>query len=466
MRNPLRAAALTAAAVAAGSLTLVAAPAANAAPPAGDTTISGVAQVDGVASAGIQVSLYEATAPYAFVGAATTDATGEYWFDLTTGGGSNGGYTSTGTTATSFKLGYYDGRALTGEQLPAQSEYYNDRYTLQGATAVARPAPATNATLATVSLTSYAGIKGTPSVQVPAGWTYSGTVIVLDADGNLVDVGSFDNAPGTTSTTESYAIDGLTPGETYYARFYATAQAPTGSDRLGFLSRFYGGATRIADAAPITLAPGRYAEGVQATLSSTFAPVEAPSIEGQVGAGRTVTADPGDWGTSASNHYGYRWFLNGAPVASGPTYTIDKGARGATLRVEVTNENLAQSAFNFSPTPLVGTATSAEVTIGYAVKLKAKAKRQRVLGATNAVIKGKVKVKAPKKKAAKLAKGKVVVYDVLADGTLVKVGKGRVVRGRLTAVAKRLDHGKHELAVAYQGSTKVAADTVTVKIKA
>lgn len=463
-KRPLRAASLTAAAVAAASITMIAAPAANAAPPAGDTTLSGVAVVDGAPVADIRVGLYESTAPYRQIGSTRTDATGAYYFDFTTGDTNYAsGFVSTTSQATSFKLEYNDFRTLTGDQLGAQDEFYNDRYTIQGALPVAKPATATNATVPTVSLASYSGAKGTPSVPVPAGYTYFGNVLFYDADGNLVAGGSFDNDPTTTTTTEAYTVKGLVPGETYYAQFSATASNATTNEQLNFVSGYYTGARSLSKATPITAAAsGQYLQGIQVALTNTFTPVEAPSIEGSVAFGKTVTADPGDWGFEAGNHYSYQWLLNGVPVATGPSYKIDKKAKGK-LRLVVTNENTTSSFIGGNS--VIGSASSKEVKIGFASKFKAKAKRVRVLGATNVALTGTLKVKAPKKKAAKLAKGKVLVYDTLEDGTLDKVGKARVKAGKLTGTVKGLDRGKHELVVVFKGSKKVASVTDTVKVK-
>jgi hypothetical protein len=62
-----------------------------------------------------------------------------------------------------------------------------------------------------------------------------------------------------------------------------------------------------------------------------------PSIDGTVNVGRTVGADPGQWGPS-SVALSYQWLLAGAPIsgATSDTYTITAADLGQELQVEVT----------------------------------------------------------------------------------------------------------------------------------
>jgi hypothetical protein len=65
----------------------------------------------------------------------------------------------------------------------------------------------------------------------------------------------------------------------------------------------------------------------------------APSIEGTVSVGRTVTANPGEWSAS-SVALSYQWLADGIAIAgaTSPTYTIVPGDQGKELQVRVTGE--------------------------------------------------------------------------------------------------------------------------------
>jgi hypothetical protein len=73
-------------------------------------------------------------------------------------------------------------------------------------------------------------------------------------------------------------------------------------------------------------------------MSGQMAP-GAPSIEGAVSVGRTVTADPGDW-SSSSTALSYQWLLDGTAIAGATsrTYKIDPADQGKELQVRVTGE--------------------------------------------------------------------------------------------------------------------------------
>lgn len=70
----------------------------------------------------------------------------------------------------------------------------------------------------------------------------------------------------------------------------------------------------------------------------------APSIEGKVSVGRTVTANPGEW--SAAVTLGYEWLLDGTPIAgaTAKTYTIAPNDQGKELQVQVTGERAGYQA--------------------------------------------------------------------------------------------------------------------------
>jgi hypothetical protein len=73
-------------------------------------------------------------------------------------------------------------------------------------------------------------------------------------------------------------------------------------------------------------------------MSGQLAP-GAPSIEGTVSVGRTVTADPGDWSASSAA-LTYQWLLDGTAIAGATSqaYTIDPADQGHELQVRVTGE--------------------------------------------------------------------------------------------------------------------------------
>jgi hypothetical protein len=73
-------------------------------------------------------------------------------------------------------------------------------------------------------------------------------------------------------------------------------------------------------------------------MSGQLAP-GAPSIEGTVSVGRTVTANPGDW-SSSSTALTYQWLLDGTAIAGATsrTYKIDPADQGKELQVRVTGE--------------------------------------------------------------------------------------------------------------------------------
>jgi len=73
-------------------------------------------------------------------------------------------------------------------------------------------------------------------------------------------------------------------------------------------------------------------------MSGQMAP-GAPSIEGTVSVGRTVSANPGDW-SSSSTALSYQWLLDGTAIsgATSSTYAIDPADQGKELQVRVTGE--------------------------------------------------------------------------------------------------------------------------------
>ncbi len=73
-------------------------------------------------------------------------------------------------------------------------------------------------------------------------------------------------------------------------------------------------------------------------MSGQLAP-GAPSIEGTVRVGATVTANPGDW-SSSSTALTYQWLADGTPIegATAKAYTIAPADQGKELQVRVTGE--------------------------------------------------------------------------------------------------------------------------------
>lgn len=454
MRSAMRTTSLTAAAAVAGaSLTFLAAPAADAAVPAG-ADIVGTAQVNGAATANVDVELYAAVAGstnYTFVDDIESDAAGAYGFDLD----------SYSATYVSYKLRFLDDRTVTGDGLYAKGFYYGNVPTLKRSTPINRPAAGTVFTVPTTSLSLYAGIKGTISVPVPAGYLYSGDVSAYDEDDNFAGSGGFDSNPANDATNPlngltTYLIRDLEPGHTYKLYVSASAQPATGTgDTINYVGHFIGGGQNYDSATEYTVgASGTIYQPVNDALGTTLTAATAPSVVGQVAPGKTLSVANGTWNRNADNEYTYQWLLNEVQVSTASTYTVGKGDLGKKLRVLVTAKNA----------DFVGQASTETTKVGYATKLKAKAKKAVVKGRTVVQVTGKLKVQGAKKKAAKLAKGKVLVTELNAEGDAVKVGKGKVVKGVLQVTLKGVTAGKHEFLVSFEGK-KVAAVEKTVKVK-
>lgn len=448
--RPLRTVSLTAAAAVAGaSLTLLAAPAATAAPAGSD--IVGTAQVNGAASAGIDVTLYGAvtgSASYTELGDYVTDAAGSYGFDLAT----------VGAQYTSFKLGYADQRALSGDGLRAKSYFYGPAPTLRRGTAF-NAADGTVFTVPTQSLSLQAGIKGTISVPVPPGYLYSGEVDAYDTDDFYVGAAEFNSDPADDATSANgqttYLLRDLDPAKAYKLQVYAYAYNPTTGDSINYIGHFIGGTSQFDSATEFTTgAAGSILQPVNSSVTNVLSPTEAPSVVGQVAPGKALTVDNGSWNLDVDTLYSYQWLVNDVQVSTASSYAPSKGDLGKRLRVLVTARNA----------DFVGQASTDTTKVGYAAKLKAKAKKAVVKGRTVVEVVGTLKVQGAKKKAAKLAKGKVLVTETNALGDDVKVGKGKVVKGKLVVVLKGVTAGKHEFTVSFEGK-KVASVDTTVKVK-
>ena len=438
-----------------GSLLALVPTAAHAAPPAG-ADVAGIATANGVPTANIEVDIYDVVpgGDYEYLGYAMTSATGEYWFDFDTNTASGGGSVDP-SVQPQVKLGFFDGRSLTGDQLGLKTEFYNDQPTLRRATAISKAAPGSLTVVPTVSMAYQAGIKGTVSVPVPAGYSYYGDVVAYDVDENYVDGAGFDNDPTTTGRDAElgYLLGELNPNQSYtlYAYAYAYPTSGTGAS-FSYVAQFYGDGATFADAKPVAVgAGGTITQPINWALSSTLAAKDAPSILGQAAPGKTLKVDPGKWSLNANNEYSYQWLLNDVQVSTAATYTPSKSDLKKKLRVLVTARH----------DDYVGTASTEPVKVGYASQLKTKAKKAVVKGKTVVQVVGKLKVKGVKKnKAAKALKGKITVYE--GD---VKVGKGKVMKGgKILVTLKGITAGKHELVVEFAG--KLAADaTSTEKVK-
>jgi len=460
MRTPRPYASLTALAVGAASLSLLVAPAAQAAPPAG-ADLAGIATVDGTPAAGllVYVSDVQADGSENQLGFARTDATGEYWFDFDPASGSpsasNGGSVQP-SQRPQVKVLVLDGRQLSGDTLRGAFEWYDNAPTFNRATPITKAASGTTSVPA-ISLTSQAGIRGTVTVPAPAGYLYRGSVEAYDSDQRRIDAVGFDNDPATTGRgfETSYTFDNLNPGETYTLRYFASARPATATTAtINYVSTFYKTGQTFSEATPIKVgASGSITQPIDVTLSSTLQASQAPEIVGQASPGTTLSVDPGTWTVTAGTTYTYQWLVGETQVSTAPTYTVTSGDLGKTVRVVVTARK----------NDYVGTASTASVKVGLASVVKrAKAKKAVVKGKRVVQVTGKVKVKGvAERKALKLAKGRVVVYE---DD--VKAGKGRVQRGRLVVNLTGVVAGKHTYTVVYKGNGKVAARTVEVTAKA
>lgn len=461
MRTPHKLASLTALAVGAASMSLLASPAAQAVPPAG-ADLTGVVTVGGVPAAGLLVfvSDVEADGSEDQLGYARTEANGEYWFDFdaaaTAGGSSNGGALDKASDRPQVRILVLDGRQLSGDTMRGRAEWYDDAPTFNRATPITRSTTGVT-TVPTFSISPQAGIRGTVSVPVPAGYLYSGSVEAYDSDERRVDAVGFDNDPATTGRgfETSYTFDNLNPGQSYTLRYFASAR-PAGArtSTINYVSTFYKTGQTFSEATPVTVgASGSITQPIDIALTSTLQASQAPEIVGQAAPGKTLSVDPGTWTVTAGTTYSYQWLVGEAQVSTAPTYTVTKGDLGKTVRVVVTARK----------DDYVGSASTDALKVGFASVLKkAKAKKTVVKGKRVVQVSARVKVKGvAKRKALKLAKGRVVVLE--GD---VKVGKGRVQRGKLVVNLTGVVAGKHLYTVVYRGNGKVAAQTVEVKAKA
>jgi hypothetical protein len=450
---------LAAGALVVGSFALLA-PAANAStPPAGDTNVFGtVTDSNGVPQPDIYVDIYDVEADGTFdsLGYTQTDAAGQYWFDFTTLQTSDGNDNLSSSDRPQVKLAFGDGRDLTGDQLRLHREIFNDKFTLKQGDPVTLGAAGTTTTVPTVALTYQAGIKGTVSVPAPAGYYYEGGAAAYDVDDGYEDDASFDSDPLSTGRGNelTYLLDDLDPNQSYAVYFWARAYPISGvGEEINYVGHFYkNGTNTFSSATRVAVgAAGTITQGINDSLTNVMTAAESPSIIGQVAPGKTLKVDPGTWSYQADTTYTYQWLRNDVQISTAPTYKVAKGDLGKKLRVIVTAHNY----------DTVGTASTEAVKVGYASKLKVKAKKAVVNGKTVVQVVGKVKVSGVKKKQlAKALKGKITVFE--GD---VKVGKGKVMKGGLILVTlKGITAGKHELVVEFDGK-KAADATSTEKVK-
>jgi hypothetical protein len=454
--HPLRAASwLASTALVAASVALLA-PAAHAAPPAA-ADVAGVATANGVPTADIEVAIYDVLpdGTYDYLGSADTDANGEYWFDFDAGTTSDGG-TVDPSLQPQVKLGFFDDRALTGDQLELHYEYYADQPTLKRATAISKAAPGVTAVVPTVSLAYQAGIKGTVTVPAPAGYYYEGAASAYDSDDNFEDQAFFDSDPVSTGRGQelTYLLPGLDPNQSYSIYFSATAFPTSGVGQpINYVGHFYkNGAQSFSSATPVAVgAGGTITQPIDGSLTTVLTTQESPSIVGQAAPGKTLKVDPGSWTIDADTTYTYQWLVNDVQVGTAETYKVAKGDLGKKVRVIVTARNY----------DTLGAASTESVKVGYASKLKVKAKKAVVNGKTVVQVVGKLKVSGVKKnKLAKALKGTITVFE--GD---VKVGKAKVLKGGAILVTlKGITAGKHELTVEFDGK-KAADATSTEKVR-
>lgn len=188
-----------------------------------------------------------------------------------------------------------------------------------------------------------------------------------------------------------------------------------------------------------------------AVLGDALAPTRQPSITGTPALGRTLSADPGAWGTGETPAYTYEWRRDGTALdgATGSTYPVSLADVGRTLTVTVTATR---------PGYRPGTFRTAGVTVAkVASTLKATAAKKRIKKGQRAVLTLTLKAAgiAGPTGVVKIVDGKRVVKTLTFNAG--QLGK------RTTRI--KLKPGVHRLKAVYAGTATIArAKAKVVKV--
>lgn len=338
----------------------------------------------------------------------------------------NGRYTvqPTGALADgSYKIHFHDDETLP-EPFRYADRYSGDQPTWGRATTVT--VGSTQVVVPSVTVTRNGGISGTLTGTVPM---TAGTVTVFNGDGEQV-------ATKATGAGGAYTVATLRPG-TYYVRFSST-------DAVGFIRTWWPGAASILGATPVTVASGIARPGVDQVLSDQLTAFRKPAITGRPVVGATLTAAPGTWSLTSGTEYTYEWLRGAAVVGTARTYRPVAADAGGALGVRVTARNLDKS----------GTASSAPTTtVKWVSTVTARATYTRSTRRLTLTV-------------------RVAVPGLANPGGTVTVREGsRTVRagvgvrnGTAVIVVLRPRAGAHTYALRYSGTTKVLADTGSIRV--
>lgn len=387
-----------------------------------NTRLTGIVRdPSGKPARGIQV-LAKAVTPLETFGQAgvggfgVTDRTGR--FNIDSDGA--GGLPVPGT----YKLAFTDHHTLLDETFTYDKRYSGDQPTWARATTVT--IGATSQTVGEVTVTRFGGISGTLTGTVPM---TSGTVTVFNADGEQV-------ATKATGAGGAYTITTLRPGS-YYVRFSST-------DPLGFIRTWWPGAASMLGATPVTVKSGAFRAAVNQQLSDQLTAFKKPAITGRPVVGATLTASSGSWSLTSGTEYSYEWLRGAGVVGTARTYRPVAADAGKALSVRVTARNLDKA----------GTTTSAPTaTVKWVSTVTARSSYTRSTKRLTLTV-------------------RVAVPGLANPGGTVTVKEGsRTVKAGVTVrngvaviTVLRPRPGAHTYALRYSGTSKVLADTGSIRV--
>lgn len=350
------------------------------------------------------------------VAAATTDRTGRYNVQAVVGDPVPDG---------PYKLRFLDEETVP-ETFRFGDRYSGDQPTWARATTITLGP--TQVVVPDVTVTRNGGVSGTLTGTVPM-TTGTGTVTVFNTDGEQVTTKA-------TGAGGAYTITTLRPGS-YYVRFSST-------DPLGFIRTWWPGAASILGATPVTVKSGAFRSGVDQVLSNQLTAFRKPGISGRPVVGATLTASPGSWSLTAGTEYSYEWLRGAAVVGTARTYRPVAADAGKALSLRVTARNLDKS----------GTATSASTaTVKWVSTVTARSSYTRTTKRLTLTV-------------------RVAVPGLANPGGTVTVKEGsRTVKGGVTVrngialvTILRPRPGAHTYVLRYSGTTKVLADTGSIRV--
>jgi hypothetical protein len=458
----IRTASLTAAsALAIASVSLIAAPAANAAP--ADPDVNGtVTNAAGAALAGVSVAAYttptDGSNPQ-FVDSAITNAAGQYSLTHLDPASLNVPSNSATTKAeTEFKL-YFS----WSPQTPADyhTPGYLDRWLggvkNRGASGtVVVPANAA-AAAPTQVLPNAAGVlltvtnpAGAPVNDYAYGSLYTaGAYDPQDAYATGASMESddpfypdTDNNPATNNAPKDGLVylNGVEPGS-YLVEGSGTDYNATTLVSTNYISRFFGGDGSYTGAKAIEAKSGAYTP-VTIQLSSTLSALKSPRIIGNSSIGSKLKADPGTWLRQEGTDFKYQWLRGSTVVGTEDTYKVTKKDAKKKIQLVVT-------AYNGD---FVGTASDKTTKVGQKSKVTAKKNKDGSIDVT---------VKVQKKSLVKklgTPTGKVVLMTEDGETASKKVK----LKGGHATLKPRAKFAGEKLTVMYLGNNRLGSDTATL----